>query len=279
MSEIIYNTYSILILTFLIFIILCIVLTYIAYKIKKCIIKKRTNIVINNSTLIKELKETNKRFTFYQLEPCYILQETYNYKSAFDTAIYYRIMYKHLQDNKGLYERHLFCIEENIKKYKKYKAQIANLKQRNDYSADFYLKYKYFKKYEDELFIDLQAKPVTDFCIKIKTSYTSPKGRNHYENSKTYNLSSIRQCISSISKHEQYIDSKKVERAKMSPKLRYEILKRDGFKCKICGATAADGVQLHIDHKKPIAKGGLTERSNLQTLCNICNIGKSDSWD
>ncbi len=58
--------------------------------------------------------------------------------------------------------------------------------------------------------------------------------------------------------------------------LRYTVLKRDNFKCVLCGASPAFtlGIQLHIDHIFPFAKGGRTEISNLRTLCEACNIGK-----
>jgi len=35
-------------------------------------------------------------------------------------------------------------------------------------------------------------------------------------------------------------------------------------------------VVLHIDHVTPWSKGGETEMDNLQTLCEPCNLGKSD---
>ena len=66
------------------------------------------------------------------------------------------------------------------------------------------------------------------------------------------------------------------ERSLMTDSLRYDILRRDGFKCQICGATAQDGVKLHVDHIIPVSKGGKTEPSNLRTLCDRCNLGKSD---
>ena len=65
----------------------------------------------------------------------------------------------------------------------------------------------------------------------------------------------------------------------MSNDLRYEVLKRDGFRCTICGATAADGIKLHIDHIKPVSKGGKTEMNNLRTLCERCNMGKGAKYD
>lgn len=64
------------------------------------------------------------------------------------------------------------------------------------------------------------------------------------------------------------------ERSKMSTKLRYKVLKRDGFRCKFCGVTSADGAKLHVDHIIPISRGGKTEMDNLQTLCSDCNLGK-----
>lgn len=66
------------------------------------------------------------------------------------------------------------------------------------------------------------------------------------------------------------------QRRLMSDSLRYEVLRRDGFRCQICGATAKDGYKLHVDHIYPVSKGGKTELSNLRTLCERCNMGKSD---
>lgn len=59
---------------------------------------------------------------------------------------------------------------------------------------------------------------------------------------------------------------------------RFIVMQRDGFKCKICGASPStdSGVTLHIDHIVPCAKGGTADIDNLQTLCSKCNLGKSD---
>jgi len=64
------------------------------------------------------------------------------------------------------------------------------------------------------------------------------------------------------------------QRRLLNDSLRYDILRRDGFRCQICGATAKDGYKLHVDHIVPVSKGGLTEPSNLRTLCERCNMGK-----
>lgn len=55
---------------------------------------------------------------------------------------------------------------------------------------------------------------------------------------------------------------------------RFLVLKRDGYKCRICGRGAGDGVKLHVDHIIPRFKGGKNELPNYWTLCRPCNLGK-----
>lgn len=57
--------------------------------------------------------------------------------------------------------------------------------------------------------------------------------------------------------------------------LRFEILKRDGFRCCYCGARTADGATLEVDHIKPKAAGGTDAPTNLTTSCRDCNSGKA----
>ncbi|MEZ5920643.1 MAG: HNH endonuclease [Parvularculaceae bacterium] len=61
-------------------------------------------------------------------------------------------------------------------------------------------------------------------------------------------------------------------------RLRFLTMRRDGFSCQVCGRSPANeaGVILHVDHIIPWSKGGETILENLQTLCEPCNIGKSD---
>jgi hypothetical protein len=63
-----------------------------------------------------------------------------------------------------------------------------------------------------------------------------------------------------------------------SLRLRWHVLQRDRFTCSACGASPAVtlGVELHVDHVVPWSKGGETVLENLQTLCSVCNLGKSN---
>ena len=74
------------------------------------------------------------------------------------------------------------------------------------------------------------------------------------------------------------LEPEPIKRKSIKPSLRFEILKRDNYRCQMCGVTAKDGAALEIDHITPVAKGGTNDADNLQVLCRECNAGKSDSW-
>lgn len=56
-------------------------------------------------------------------------------------------------------------------------------------------------------------------------------------------------------------------------KLRYQILQRDNFTCKLCGKTGAVTI-LEVDHIIPVADGGTDDPENLRTTCYACNRGR-----
>ena len=64
----------------------------------------------------------------------------------------------------------------------------------------------------------------------------------------------------------------------ISWRLRVKILIRDSCICQMCGGSPAKNSDtvLHVDHILAWANGGETVEENLQTLCEVCNIGKSD---
>jgi predicted restriction endonuclease len=54
------------------------------------------------------------------------------------------------------------------------------------------------------------------------------------------------------------------------------ILKRDDYKCVVCGRGIKDGVELHVDHIKPKDLGGKAAIENGQTLCAQHNFQKKN---
>jgi hypothetical protein len=65
------------------------------------------------------------------------------------------------------------------------------------------------------------------------------------------------------------------KRQSISKGLRFEVFKRDSFRCQYCGRSAPD-VILEIDHILPVSQGGKNELLNLVTSCRDCNRGKSN---
>ena len=67
---------------------------------------------------------------------------------------------------------------------------------------------------------------------------------------------------------------KSLNRKSISPRVRFEVLRRNKFCCSYCGKAAVDGYRLVIDHIKPVSKGGTNDIDNLTASCDDCNGGK-----
>lgn len=65
------------------------------------------------------------------------------------------------------------------------------------------------------------------------------------------------------------------QRKNISKKNRFEVFKRDAFKCQYCGKSSPD-VILEVDHIKPVSEGGSNDITNLITACFDCNRGKTN---
>lgn len=60
-------------------------------------------------------------------------------------------------------------------------------------------------------------------------------------------------------------------RPRVDPYKRAEVFARWGFACAYCDAPAE-----HLDHIKPIARGGRDVLGNVIPACADCNLSKSD---
>lgn len=61
----------------------------------------------------------------------------------------------------------------------------------------------------------------------------------------------------------------------VSSKVRQHVFVRDGHACVHCKASYVE-TDLRVDHIIPVSRGGSSELSNLQTLCESCNQAKGD---
>ncbi len=68
--------------------------------------------------------------------------------------------------------------------------------------------------------------------------------------------------------------TKERELEDFTPEQKEAILKKDDYKCVICGRSKKEGIELHIDHIKPKYLGGKSIIENGQTLCAQHNFIK-----
>lgn len=61
----------------------------------------------------------------------------------------------------------------------------------------------------------------------------------------------------------------------ISVRTRFEVFKRDDFRCQYCGQRSPE-VVLEVDHIVAVTNGGSDDPINLRTSCWACNSGKSD---
>ena len=120
---------------------------------------------------------------------------------------------------------------------------------------------------------------VTDPVFTVRWEYISPAGRNQYSDRRLFSFEEFSRIIAEAEKRQQKRSTSAYERGTMTYSLRYDVLKRDNFRCQLCGRSAKDGVRLHVDHIKPVSQGGKTVMSNLRTLCEECNRGKAAKYD
>lgn len=147
-----------------------------------------------------------------------------------------------------------------------------------EYCTNNNINYSIYHEVEIEECASVTLNIPVDKQVNFVIKYDTPAGRNHYTNKITKSISELMVILRSIEERDKHKDKRKMERQQLTPSLRYDIMKRDGFRCTICGRTAEDGVKLHVDHIKPVSKGGLTVPDNLRTLCQDCNLGKSDKY-
>ena len=114
--------------------------------------------------------------------------------------------------------------------------------------------------------------------VAYKFSYTSNAGYSQRSFNVPMTEETIVALIQKLEDKLTFTAFAKEQRSLMTSKLRQQIKERDKYTCQYCGNSINQepNLLLEIDHKIPVSKGGLTEESNLQTLCWRCNRTKSN---
>lgn len=246
----------------------------------RLIIQKENQEIIRLSTKVKKLIDLNSTYNFKKLlkRERTIIEREYSRKSLErvnpNSIIKYRI-----ENNVDLLRTDVENALYNLSILNKYNDDIDKLSNYESTNESKYSDKKY-KKIETRVFNNLTHKE-NEFLINIKLEvyYRSPKGKVYERKFYKIYFDAIANIYKAWLNGNKYEETMKQERKIMNDEIRYNVLKRDNYTCQICGATASDGAKLHVDHIIPISKGGKTVMSNLQTLCERCNIGKSNKTE
>ena len=249
--------------------------------IRKIKIENRNNkfnIIKPISEKYKKLSELNQKYDFNDLGIVNrtIIEKEYSHKS-FDRARANSIILYQIENNDNNIREFILNAYRNKKSYDNYLNDFNNINEETQEEKILSTGFskEQFLKIENEL---LECEKIKDdiynITIDVIVSYTTPAGKNTYKKNKIMTYQELCDLYMQWRNGKKYEETSKRERRYMTDQLRYDVLKRDNFTCQKCGATAKDGAKLHVDHIIPVYKGGKTTMSNLQTLCERCNIGK-----
>ena len=243
--------------------------------------RKARHYVLANSSRYAAIQKLNQQVSFYDMDTAYVHKDRLNSKKQFDEYDYQKKGIDYFEENYDAYKRLLQMLNMNRNHWKKYNTLLEKepyiAKEQTKGSS---ISYMLIRRVEQSLCASLLLDaPVLDATLDFRIRYTSPKGRNDYLDHRVYDASAIHQFLTLVDKKDLHVSFAEKQRRLMTPSVRYNILTRDGHKCLICGRSAEHGVVLHVDHIKPVSKGGLTEENNLRTLCADCNLGKSAKYD
>ncbi len=247
--------------------------------ISTCIVtivsKRRERIIKVNSEKVKQIEELNKNFKKISSKKHNVLEREYSRKSLDrvngDDVIKYHIE----NDIKGLrtdIENSIY----NISLLDEYEKNVAKILEQESVNKTKYSDKKY--KRIENIVLDKIIYTKKDFLINasLEVYYRSNGGRVNESRNGFRNYEELLELYKEWENGNKYEVTKRQERKIMNDDIRYNVLKRDNFTCQKCGITSKDGAKLEVDHIIPLSKGGKTVMSNLQTLCDRCNSGKSD---
>lgn len=240
--------------------------------------------IIQNSVLFSEINRLNNEYFFKDSIP-FIDKYQLHRKSDLNNSNIDDYFLMTIDTKYNEISSYVSECESEIKKYNEYCFKYDNLKSyiSLDEASKLNIKEDLYLDIQKTIYDEYKKRLINNYKIIVVITYNSAGGRVKDRLSKEYSLDNYYEFLNRYNelktKKSLYEINSRIERAKMSESLRYDIMKRDNFKCQICGASSKEGAVLHVDHIIPVSKGGKTEPDNLQTLCSRCNIGKSNKMD
>ena len=250
--------------------------------IQRAVQQKYINFLNENSIALKKLSEINQRYIFY---PCVNFDQTntYDNEDFFEDISCSDYLIYQLQSISSDFSDQIIRVNRNAQKYQKYLRDVKSIQLGQfQCSIEKFKLNKLLKIEENLLNQNLQA-PVTQFKITVTLYCSRMNGRIYNSKTQDFSVDEIFSFINRLkNKSGRFYNDRdiwnslcRVERGKVSNKMRFSIYERDGYRCRYCGVSEQYAT-LEIDHIIPISKGGKSTYENLQTLCRKCNYEKGN---
>ena len=174
-------------------------------------------------------------------------------------------------------------VDSNKQKYQNYLCEVETIQFGQFQCSIGKLKLDKLLNIEKNIVNKTVQTPVTQFNITVTLYCSKINGRIYDRKMQNFCVEEIFSFINRLkNKSGTFYNDRdiwnslcRVERGKVSNKMRFSIYERDGYRCRRCGVSGKYAA-LEIDHIIPISKGGKSAYENLQTLCRKCNYEKGD---
>lgn len=240
---------------------------------------KYKDFVLQHSVALRQLNEINRHYQFKDI-PNFDMKNSYDNENFYEDIscrdyLTYQLVY--IQKKVSIALRDTL---ENNKLFDEYRKEIGDTCVMNQYDTSNLLKNRNkLTRIENNLFNKNIKKPTILFSIKVRLILTNINGAYRHSKSDEFVPKEIKDIIFKINQRNGsfYLNNDiwksicRVERGKVSNKMRFAVYERDHYRCRKCGRKTND---LEVDHIIPIAKGGKSTFDNLQTLCHRCNYEK-----
>lgn len=244
--------------------------------------KKYTLFINEHSIALRNLNSINDKYSFADI-PCLDMDESYDneyYYNNISPKDYLTYQLVHIQQH---VKEAIQSAADNKNLFEEYQKEMSDMCTIGKYDTDTIpLNPKKLLKTENEIISSKKKYPTVVFRIKVMIWLTYIIGKPYSRKQQTFNSTEINDIITAVNRKRgsYYLDDEvwksicRVERGKVTNRVRFYIYRRDNYRCRKCGRKSNN---LEIDHIFPISKGGKSTLDNLQSLCHSCNTAKANA--
>lgn len=243
--------------------------------------KRREAFVWGHSLALRHLEKAKARCRFRSV-PDFTIIQSYDNEDFYgdispEDVLIYELKTRQVEVKKALetikknerrYEKLLEEIKENLPSFREFDVPMSE-KERQRLSS-----------IAKDVYQRAFPKRPAPFRVRVTMKFTDYGGSFLDSKTQTFSAEETETLLRRLGKKRgsYYCDDAifrslcRVERGRVSNRVRFAVYERDGYRCCKCGSV----LNLEIGHIIPISKGGTSDLNNLQTLCHDCNVKKGN---